>query len=99
MYGTRDSRSCRSLGDIIPTGLRTGTDCHARVRSGSADSHARGLAQRTWTLYANYAPVCSSGYTSADPPRSWTCTNIPSGYLSLSASKPQWEYAEVGIRW
>jgi hypothetical protein len=90
---TRSDQDTDVWCDLGVQGFPGGT-VHVDVDAGGSD-----LALRRWTLYANHAKVCSESYTSNDPARSWTCTGVPGGYLSLSASKAQWQDVEVGIRW
>jgi hypothetical protein len=52
-----------------------------------------------WKLYINGGEVCHGNYSYKDPARSWVCRNVPRGYPTLSASKPHWVYAYVGLRW
>jgi hypothetical protein len=63
------------------------------------DISGAGLEYREWNLQANWREVCRASYSPKDPPRSWTCHNVPAGHLYLMAAKPQYEQAEIGLRW
>lgn len=52
-----------------------------------------------WILAINGGRVCEASYSYNDPPRSWTCSNVPRGVPFLSAARPYFETARIALRW
>jgi hypothetical protein len=80
--------------DLDVPGTFPGGTVHVDV-----DVSGGGQEYREWSLYVDFRKVCWASYTPKDPARSWTCRNVPRGKMRLSASKPGWERAAIGVRW
>ncbi|WP_109639434.1 hypothetical protein [Lentzea atacamensis] len=91
---TRSGQDVDVWCDLEVPGTFPGGTVHVDVDVSGPDR-----ASREWSLYVDFRKVCRAPYTANDPARSWTCRNVPRGKMRLSASKPPWEQAAIGVRW
>lgn len=85
-FAAAPAEAATTIVQRCPTKWFPGQACTIRFsRSGAGtvtvgvDKPGTSSIAYTWTLSANGRPVCRGTYRPADPPRSWSCWNVPAG--------------------